>query len=160
MRRTAAHILRSPNPAQLEMRILANHGADRRFAFLRGRWSRTWKIAKGRARLGFGKEKQAKEEEKPAALGGLTGYGDSDEESGSLFEAEPLAATEANAAVNDAMAAKSSSEEQPISTIISDNNPMHDIGSSSEEALKEARRARAREWAEKRRALKANTTSQ
>ncbi|KAI6103754.1 hypothetical protein EDD16DRAFT_1582823, partial [Pisolithus croceorrhizus] len=50
LRRTAVHIISSPNPAQLEMRILANHGADKRFAFLRGRWSRKWKVAKELAR--------------------------------------------------------------------------------------------------------------
>lgn len=37
LRRTTVHIISSPNPAQLEMRILANHGPDKRFAFLRGR---------------------------------------------------------------------------------------------------------------------------
>ncbi|KAF5338842.1 hypothetical protein D9758_015569 [Tetrapyrgos nigripes] len=35
MRRTTKSILASPNPAQLEMGILANHGGDKRFAFLR-----------------------------------------------------------------------------------------------------------------------------
>ena len=42
MRRTAAHITSSPNPEQLEMRILANHGNDTRFSFLRGRWKCAW----------------------------------------------------------------------------------------------------------------------
>lgn len=37
LRRTTVHIISPPNPAQLEMRILANHGPDKRFAFLRGR---------------------------------------------------------------------------------------------------------------------------
>jgi len=50
MKRTAVHLHSSPNPAQLEMRILANHGADKRFAFLRGRWSRAWRTTKERAR--------------------------------------------------------------------------------------------------------------
>lgn len=42
MERTAASISRSNNSQQLEMRILANHGSDPRFAFLRGRWRRAW----------------------------------------------------------------------------------------------------------------------
>jgi hypothetical protein len=46
MERTAASISRSKNPQQLEMRILANHGSDPRFAFLRGRWRRAWEHIK------------------------------------------------------------------------------------------------------------------
>jgi hypothetical protein len=42
MYRTARHLAASDNPAQLEMRILANHGADRRFCFLRGHWPEVW----------------------------------------------------------------------------------------------------------------------
>jgi len=72
MQRTALHIQSSPNPAQLEMRILANHGADRRFAFLRGRWSSCWKAMTDHAR----KESQKRDE--PAGLGGLAGYGSDD----------------------------------------------------------------------------------
>jgi hypothetical protein len=80
MQRTARHIQSSPNPAQLEMRILANHGADDRFAFLRGRWSRCWKAATDQARTEILKR------DEPAGLGGLAGYGsddgDSDADSG------------------------------------------------------------------------------
>ena len=80
MRRTATHVLSSPNPAQLEMRILANHGADARFAFLKGRWARAWRLAKAHAQLA-----RAKAQEKAqgkVGLGGLAGYGGSDSESG------------------------------------------------------------------------------
>ncbi|KAG8895860.1 hypothetical protein FRB99_000312 [Tulasnella sp. 403] len=42
MTRTATHIRNSPNRTLLEMRILANHGADPRFAFLKGRWKKRW----------------------------------------------------------------------------------------------------------------------
>jgi len=79
MQRTALHIQSSPNPAQLEMKILANHGADHRFAFLRGRWSRCWKATTDHARAEFLKR------DEPAGLGGLAGYGsddDSDADSG------------------------------------------------------------------------------
>jgi len=73
MQRTAQHIQSSPNPAQLEMRILANHGADDRFAFLRGRWSRYWKAATDQTRTEILKR------DEPAGLGGLAGYGSDNE---------------------------------------------------------------------------------
>ena len=79
MRRTASHIMSSPNAAQLEMRILANHGTDPRSAFLRGRWSRAWRLTKGKLRLELEAEERRKEEEAQqssgATLGGLAGYG-------------------------------------------------------------------------------------
>lgn len=81
MRRTAVHLHSSPNPAQLEMRILANHGADKRFAFLRGRWSHAWRLAKYKVRLQTeeaAKEKDVKQ--KSDNLIALAGYGDSDED--------------------------------------------------------------------------------
>ncbi|KAF5319291.1 hypothetical protein D9619_008695 [Psilocybe cf. subviscida] len=82
MTRTATHLLSSPNPAQLEMRILANHGGDRRFAFLRGRWKNAWNLAKAKARL---KKQEEEKPEKPVALSSaLAGYG-----SGSDSEDEP-----------------------------------------------------------------------
>jgi hypothetical protein len=90
MRRTASHLASSPNPAQLEMRILANHGTDKRFAFLRGRWSRAWKTAKARIRIEQEEEKRKKEraEKDKTGLGGLTGYGDSEDESDSGEEGQ------------------------------------------------------------------------
>ncbi|KAI5891549.1 uncharacterized protein SCHCODRAFT_02504386 [Schizophyllum commune H4-8] len=78
MRKTAKHILSSPNPAQLEMRILANFGGEKKFAFLRGRWSRAWAATNVRAR----QEKAEAEKPNTPALGGLGDYGDSDDESG------------------------------------------------------------------------------
>lgn len=142
MRRTAAHVLASPTPAQLEMRILANHGADARFAFLRGRWSRAWKITKGRARLAIEAQKKELMEEKEkqkVGLGGLAGYGDSDEDSGDADE-EPQ-----QTSVVETRPA------QAFSTI-GIERPPDQATAAFDEAAKEARRARAREWAEKRRA--------
>ncbi|KAI0279547.1 hypothetical protein BGY98DRAFT_414942 [Russula aff. rugulosa BPL654] len=49
MRRTATHTVRAANDAQLRARILAHHGADVRFAFLRGRWSHAWALAQAEA---------------------------------------------------------------------------------------------------------------
>jgi hypothetical protein len=54
------------------MRILANHGADKRFAFLKGRWSRFWNATKDKGRL---------RQKETVGLGGLTGYGSNDSES-------------------------------------------------------------------------------
>ncbi|KAF8063325.1 hypothetical protein FPV67DRAFT_1421199 [Lyophyllum atratum] len=137
MRRTATHILSSPNPAQLEMRILANHGSDRRFAFLRGRWSRAWQIVKGKARLEHEKEKKG---EKGLGLGALAGYGDSDADS-----------DDSDGASGETDAAEPPPEipEVPLPPV-----PLHP---EVEDAAKEARRARAKEWAERRRLLKEDT---
>ena len=137
MRRTATHVLSSPNPAQLEMRILANHGADARFAFLKGRWARAWRLAKAHAQLA-----RAKAQEKAqgkVGLGGLAGYGGSDSESGGE-ESTP----EAGAALEDAAA-----EPDAVSVQLPAENI--DTPDVVEDEIKAARRARAREWAEKRR---------
>ena len=80
MRRTATHVLSSPNPAQLELRILANHGADPRFAFLRGRWARAWRLAK--AHVQADRAKAEAQSQAKVGLGGLVGYGGTDSESG------------------------------------------------------------------------------
>ncbi|GLB42678.1 hypothetical protein LshimejAT787_1201270 [Lyophyllum shimeji] len=138
MRRTATHILSSPNPAQLEMRILANHGGDPRFAFLRGRWSRVWQILKGKVRL----EKEEEEKRLKAGktgLGALAGYGDSDAESGDSDDHQPGETERA--------------EPPPEIPYVPSPPPLE-----AEEAVKEARRERAREWAEKRRLLKERPT--
>lgn len=75
MRRTAVHLLSSPNHAQLEMRILANHGADKRFAFLKGRWSQSWRLAKAKLRIEQQqKEREEKQEKETKGLGVLAGY--------------------------------------------------------------------------------------
>ena len=141
MRRTATHVLSSPNPAQLEMRILANHGADARFAFLKGRWARAWRLAKAHAQLA-----RAKAEEKAqgkVGLGGLAGYGGSDSESGG-----EESAPESGDAPEDAAAAPGGGSVEPPA----ESNDTPDV---VEDEIKAARRARAREWAEKRRLAQA-----
>ena len=122
MRKTAKHILSSPNPAQLEMRILANFGGEKKFAFLRGRWSRAWTATKLRAR----QEKAEAEKPKTPVLGGLGDYGDSDDDSGD----EPALA------------------EQPPPAPPAE--VLEEVEASSED-VKAARRAKLKEWAEKRR---------
>ncbi|KAI6097060.1 hypothetical protein F5141DRAFT_1150797, partial [Pisolithus sp. B1] len=92
LRRTAVYIISSPNPAQLEMRILANHGANKRLAFLRGRWSRAWKVAKELARQERREARESERAEKPSgssSLQGLmVGYGDSRESGDESSESE------------------------------------------------------------------------
>lgn len=130
MRRTAKHIATSPNAAQLEMRILANHGGDKRFAFLRGRWKLAWQAIKGRAKIEKprGDETEARAAgQTPSGLGGLTSYGDSeeeDEESGGQQADE-----------------------------IKQADAQNDVDKDGE-ALKELRRQKAKEWAQKRRESK------
>jgi hypothetical protein len=132
MGRTAAHLLSSPNPAQLEMRILANHGANKRFAFLKGRWSRSWRLIQAELRIEKKEKERRERKEKEHGLGMLAGY---DSDSGS---------NEVNA----------TEEEQNQS-----NQQKEKACESEIEAKKEMRRQKAKEWAERRRTEKiaANT---
>lgn len=134
MRRTASHILSSPNPAQLEMRILANHGADRRFAFLKGRWSRAWRLAKTHTRMD--KERQEQKAQPNSSLGGLAGYGGSDSEADS----------DSDRSGEDV---EKKDDEKVAET--DENPPTVGSADAQDDEAKAARRARAKEWAEKRR---------
>ncbi|KAL5480487.1 hypothetical protein ACEPAI_1757 [Sanghuangporus weigelae] len=80
MERTAAHLQASPDRTRLTARILANHGADRRFAFLRGRWSRAWVRAKAKAVAADMQKEDRKKTASSSQLTGLADYGDSDED--------------------------------------------------------------------------------
>lgn len=94
MSRLHTTLSRSTNPALLELRILANHGSDPRFAsFLKreGRWYDWWvdlREGKGKGKAGAGARRAAKEGPTTAtalgALGGLAAYGsDSDDDNAS-----------------------------------------------------------------------------
>ncbi|KAJ7641526.1 hypothetical protein FB45DRAFT_358980 [Roridomyces roridus] len=87
MKRTAKSIVATANPAQLEMRILANYGGDKRFAFLRGRWKAAWIASKREAEKEL-QEEEAKRADTAGGLGTLADYGDSDEE-GSEEQPQP-----------------------------------------------------------------------
>lgn len=162
MSRTANHILTSPNPSQLEMRILANHGADPRFAFLKGRWKRTWAVMKAKVRKEMEeKEREEKEakEGKGKGLGGLMAYDDSDDEdsdnAGNAEKGDNGDQQGQQSEVPTGMdgvddAANAGVDIAPVDVVQEDKGTM-DVG---EEARKEARRARAKEWAEKRRLQK------
>ncbi|KAL5521985.1 hypothetical protein ACEPAF_1841 [Sanghuangporus sanghuang] len=80
MERTAAHLQTSPDRTRLTARILANHGADRRFAFLRGRWSRAWVRAKAKAAAAATQKEDKEKTASRSQLTGLADYGDSDED--------------------------------------------------------------------------------
>ena len=133
MRRTATHLLASPNPAQLEMRILANHGADRRFAFLRARWSRAWRLAKAKAGI-QGKDKPS---DKPAVLGGLAGYGNSDSDNdGSVAQDGDDNARDTQATIGI----------PPPPPLTLDRDPGHEATPiPADDPILEARKTRARE---------------
>lgn len=136
MRRTAQHILSSPNPAQLEMRILANHGGDKKFAFLKGRWSRAWMIIRGKAKMEKEEHEKEKEGKKEGGLGILAGYGDSEDESED----------------NDAHNVGNTNINQERENVRDDDKDETNEKPLDDNAAKEARRARAKAWAEKRRA--------
>jgi len=113
------------------MRILANHGGDRRFSFLRGRWKNVWSLSKAKARL----EKE-KEAENTAGLGLLAGYGSDDNSS-------------------DQEANEGDQGLVPDVPLTEEQSQVHEaMPGSAEDAAKEARRKRLKEWTEKRRAVK------
>lgn len=144
MRRTAIHLSSSPNPAQLEMRILANHGGDQRFAFLRGRWKHAWQLAKAKVRVEKEQEIQATEP-KAAGLGVLAGYGsDSDDHS----------STEGNANKEEAPESTLPTEEVPLPSASGIVAETPKVIPESEEMAREARRKRLKLWAERRKATK------
>ena len=145
MRRTASHVVRATNDAQLRARILAHHGADPRFAFLRGRWSRAWALAQAEAHRDVLAEQEA---QSSGVLGGLTGYGSGSDDDDAVDEgadgdgdgvAEPAPVLGEEAPNVSSPQEAAQSEEQELAL----------------RAAQEARRAKAREWAEKRRADKA-----
>jgi hypothetical protein len=142
MRRTASHLLSSPNPAQLEMRILANHGSDRRFAFLRGRYARSWRMTK--MKLRSEKEEEGRKKE-VALLGGLLGYGESESEEEGGESEIPVDGDRRN--LDEASVPKTNETGTTASDSACDE---------ALEAARKARRARAKEWSETRR-VKRNT---
>jgi hypothetical protein len=78
MSHTALALSASPNPQVLEMRILANHASDERFAFLKGRWKDAWERVKAEVRKGKATAEAPKERKTVGAL--IGGYASSDEE--------------------------------------------------------------------------------
>jgi hypothetical protein len=141
MRRTATHLLSSPNAAQLEMRILANYGSDKRFAFLRGRWSRRWNLIKAKARAPPEEDDELEEKKDQAGLGLVTGYGSDDDDDDSVADNIIMEEPGTISKGKDTVQHSPPAEPPDSMTMV-------------EEAAKEARRKRAKEWAEKRRKMK------
>ncbi|KAK4705680.1 hypothetical protein P7C70_g508, partial [Phenoliferia sp. Uapishka_3] len=128
-------LLASPSPSILEIRILANHGSDPRFSFLRrdGKWREIWE--KIRAEKKRDPEPIKQVEEKSHGALGLVAYG-SDSDS----EEEPTEAVE---------------EVVTVKEEISTPSPVVTEGGEAERLKKEAKAERAREWAAKRKAARA-----
>ena len=141
MRRTASHVVRATNDAQLRARILAHHGADPRFAFLRGRWGRAWTRAQAEAHRDVLAERDA---QSSGALGGLTGYGSGSEDDNDAMDEGGGGVTEPAPVPREA-----SNVQFPQEAAQSDEQEL------ALRAAQEARRTKAREWAEKRRAARA-----
>jgi hypothetical protein len=151
MRRTAAHTIRAANDAQLRARILAHHGADVRFAFLRGRWSHAWALAQAEANRAVLEEQE--KAQSAGGLGGLTGYGSGSEE-------EDTEDNNGAGGGDDAVDGGSDNVTERTQMLEGDaeDGQATQEAQSEEVALRaaqETRRAKAREWAEKRRAAKA-----
>jgi hypothetical protein len=152
MRRTAAHTVRANNDAQLRARILAHHGADVRFAFLRGRWSHAWALAQAEANRAV-LEAEREKAQGVGTLGGLTGYGsgsedDAEDDNGGGGDGDGDAVDGSNDNVTE--------RTQVLEGATEDGQATQEA--QSEEvvlrAAQEARRAKARKWAEERRAAK------
>ncbi|CDR49198.1 hypothetical protein NBRC10512_003313 [Rhodotorula toruloides] len=157
MTRLHSTLSSSPNPSLLELRILANHSKDERFAFLRegGRWRSVWgeirrgeRGVDGRRKEGSGQVKA--DEAKKEGLAGLVGYGsDSEDEEEQEEEAGGRAEPEAEAGAGQAVANLAdldSAPDPPASANTGDT-----VGDAERRAKQALKAERAREWARKRR---------
>lgn len=77
MKRTAAALQGAENPALLEMKILANHGGDPRFSFLRKGKEQQWVELWGRLRNGENVGKRKVEVKEKNSTLNLVDYGSS-----------------------------------------------------------------------------------
>jgi hypothetical protein len=148
MRRTAVHVVRATNDAQLRARILAHHGADVRFAFLRGRWGRAWARAQADANHAVVAEREKAQGVR--ALGGLTGYGSGSEGDADDDDDDGDEGDEVHLGVTEHPLPQVLGEAPEVRQAIQEAQPEELVLRTTQEA----RRAKAREWAEKRRAAK------
>jgi len=119
------------------MRILANYGADPRFRVP----ARAVGARVGSREGGGAREREARE--RAPALGGLVGYDGSGEEDEEDEESGSDACGGRGRSCGGRWCGRGCREKSAV-------------GQSADDPVKEARRARAREWAEKRRAMKAD----
>lgn len=173
MSRLHTTLSRSPNPALLELRILANHGSDVRFAsFLKrdGKWREAWETMRrgpghgqgsGQvvAEVGDGPDKE-REEKNPTTtgLGGLADYGsDSDDgtesaDAGHSSVASPAPVPSTLAADTPTAAAPPAEVPAADSSVPTSGDRASIDGLTEEQRLRQAARAaKAREWAQRRR---------
>ena len=94
MTRLHTTLLASPDPALLEIRILANHAADERFSFLRrgGQYRKIWEEMRSAKIV-------VEEVGGGGGLGGLVGYGSDSDEEGETAQEEVVEEETDDAAV-------------------------------------------------------------
>ena len=153
MRRTAAHVVRATNDAQLRARILAHHGADVRFAFLRGRWGRAWARVQADANRAVLAEQE--KAQGAGALGGLTGYGSGSEDDGDGDDDDDEDEDDDDDDDRVDVTEQTQVPEEAPEHLQATQEAQPDSEEVALRTAQEARRAKAREWAEKRRAAKA-----
>lgn len=152
MRKLHTTLSAAAQPSLLEMRILANHGADPRFAFLRkgGKWSDEWAIIRRGGKVESEKRKEEAEkkleEVEKSATGGLVGYGsdledESEQEGDGAQVAGPSSTPDVSETAVDVKEVDPPAPEEPEET-------------AEERAKKEAKAEKAREWARKRKAAR------
>ncbi|SJX65899.1 uncharacterized protein SRS1_16452 [Sporisorium reilianum f. sp. reilianum] len=141
MQRTARAVASSSNASLLELKILANHGADARFAFLRNdagmqpKWSAVWEALKtSKGEMGYDAALNMCDDRgvKPSssAGGALVAYDDSDSDSQSDPQPEPKAA----------------STESPPTTAATQPPTTPDDASLKKKQKQAERLARAKQW--------------
>ncbi|GAA5824850.1 hypothetical protein JCM3770_001143 [Rhodotorula araucariae] len=159
MRRLHATLAASPNPALLELRILANHAADTRFAFLRpgargGRWRGVWERLRRGEKVGGEKGPMVQ----ASSMAGIAAYGSSDEdedededegEDGPAVEA-PVVCADGN--VEGRTAGDGAADPDAVVRVVpvsADDDG--DALDAAERRKKEAKADKARQWARRRR---------
>ena len=146
MSHTALSLSKSPQPSVLEIRILANHSSDGRFAFLKGRWRDTWIKVRNQVRDTKRLDSGEKEKEE-AKIGALMGGYESSNEEEDDDEVD-----------GDAPEPSSPPPPPPPpdvdpagqSDVTADWEDKVTISSTDEEAKRRERRRRAEEWKRKR----------
>lgn len=151
MRKLDKTLQAAQEPALLEMRILANHGSDPRFSFLRkgGQWREEWEQIRRQSHADAttaASKSQSPKGKHAVETGGtaLVGYG-SDDDSGA--ESEQAQAPEPGESVEESDV--SQIEGTSVSSLPSANG---DAGAAEEKAKRRA--AKVAEWAQKRKAAR------
>ncbi|BGP29106.1 hypothetical protein JCM10296v2_000844 [Rhodotorula toruloides] len=155
MTRLHSTLSSSPNPSLLELRILANHSKDERFAFLRegGRWRSVWGELRRGERGVDGRRKEIEQGKAVAAkkegLAGLVGYGSDSDDEEEQEQTGGRAEPERAAGADEAVASLADLDPTPGPTATAEEATADgDLERRAKQALKAEK---AREWARKRR---------